>query len=77
MHHWVGQRTFAPDRLPVLGFDARRPCLFHVAALGGHGVTLSHAVGALAAAAIDGEGAAHADFAPGRLATAARSARAT
>jgi D-arginine dehydrogenase len=49
IRHWTGQRTFAPDRLPVIGFDARRPWLFHVAGLGGHGVTLSHSVGALAA----------------------------
>lgn len=47
---WVGQRTFAPDALPVVGFDPRTPGLFHVAGLGGHGVTLSHGVGRLAAA---------------------------
>lgn len=48
-HRWVGQRTFAPDRAPVIGFDARESRLFHVAALGGHGVTSSYAVGELAA----------------------------
>lgn len=49
---WVGQRTFAPDGLPILGFDAGTPGLFHVAGLGGHGVTLSYAVGKLAAEAL-------------------------
>ncbi len=49
---WVGQRTFARDRRPILGFDAERPRLYHVAALGGHGVTLSYAVGEHAAGEI-------------------------
>ena len=48
-HRWVGQRTFAADRAPVIGFDPREDRLFHVAGLGGHGVTASYAVGALAA----------------------------
>ncbi len=47
-HRWVGQRTFAPDRAPVIGFDPREERLFHVAGLGGHGVTTSHAVGEVA-----------------------------
>jgi glycine/D-amino acid oxidase-like deaminating enzyme len=46
---WTGQRTFAPDRKFVIGFDPRCNRLFHVAALGGHGVTTSFAVGKLAA----------------------------
>jgi len=46
---WVGQRTFAPDRRYVIGFDPREPRLFHVAGLGGHGVTASWSVGRLAA----------------------------
>ncbi len=65
---WVGQRTFAPDRLPVIGFDARSPRLFHVAALGGHGVTLSWAVGRLAADLLLGTGPALPCVAPARLA---------
>jgi len=68
VHHWVGQRTFAPDRLPVLGFDVRRPHLFHVAGLGGHGVTLSHAVGELAAGMLVGDTPRDAAFDPERLA---------
>jgi len=67
---WVGQRTFAPDRLPVLGFDARTPRLFHVAALGGHGVTLSWSIGRLAAACLLGRSAAPAIMDPARLAPA-------
>ncbi len=48
-HRWVGQRTFAADRAPVIGFDPREPRLFHVTGLGGHGVTASAAIGRLAA----------------------------
>ncbi|MFQ5489445.1 MAG: NAD(P)/FAD-dependent oxidoreductase [Phycisphaerae bacterium] len=46
---WVGQRTFARDRRFVIGFDPRDRRIFHLAGLGGHGVTSSPAVGALAA----------------------------
>lgn len=46
---WVGQRTFAPDRRFVIGFDPRERHVFHIAGLGGHGVTTSYAVGRLAA----------------------------
>ncbi len=52
---WVGQRTFAPDRRYVIGFDPREPRLFHVAGLGGHGVTASWSVGRLAADLILGK----------------------
>src|SRR5690606_23219434 len=38
---WVGQRTFAPDRNFVIGFDPREAGLFHVCGLGGHGITSS------------------------------------
>lgn len=51
---WVGQRVFAPDRRFVIGFDPRDDHVFHVAGLGGHGVTASYAVGRLAAALITG-----------------------
>ncbi|HRX83968.1 MAG TPA: FAD-dependent oxidoreductase [Phycisphaerae bacterium] len=46
---WTGQRTFSADRKFVIGFDPRWPELFHVAGLGGHGVTSSYAVGRWAA----------------------------
>ena len=65
--HWVGQRTFAPDRLPILGFDPTRPRLFHVAGLGGHGVTLSWSIGRLAADALLGRAPIPAAFDPARF----------
>ena len=52
---WTGQRTFSADRHFVIGFDPRCPALLHVAGLGGHGVTTSHAVGRLAARILLGE----------------------
>jgi D-arginine dehydrogenase len=51
---WVGQRTFAPDRLFVIGFDPRHDKLLHVGGLGGHGVTSSFTVGRMAADLITG-----------------------
>ncbi|MCA9252007.1 MAG: FAD-dependent oxidoreductase [Phycisphaerae bacterium] len=51
---WTGQRVFAADEKFVIGFDARYPGLFHVAGLGGHGVTSSYAVGQFAAESIVG-----------------------
>jgi D-arginine dehydrogenase len=48
-YRWVGQRTFMPDRVPRIGYDAREPRLFHVAGLGGHGVTASWPIGRIAA----------------------------
>lgn len=46
---WACLRTFAPDRRPVIGWDAGAPALFWVAGLGGHGATGSAAVGQRAA----------------------------
>ena len=66
-YRWVGQRTFATDRMPVIGFDPREPRLFHVVGLGGHGVTTSPAVGALAAAVLLDGDRSRADLAPDRL----------
>jgi glycine/D-amino acid oxidase-like deaminating enzyme len=53
-HRWVGQRTFSSDRLPAIGFDPKEPRLFHVAGLGGHGVTGSFPIGRLAASLLLG-----------------------
>ncbi len=61
---WVGQRTFGPDRLPIVGFDVKRPGLYHVAGLGGHGVTLSWSVGRHAARELLGEAEAHPVLSP-------------
>lgn len=68
---WVGQRTFAPDRLPVIGPDPREPRLIHAAGLGGHGVTLAWWVGETAATAVR-TGRAPAAFSPARLIAPAR-----
>jgi D-arginine dehydrogenase len=51
---WACLRTFAPDRLPVIGWDEEISGLFHVSGLGGFGVTTSLAVGDLASALICG-----------------------
>ncbi|HYX75509.1 MAG TPA: FAD-dependent oxidoreductase [Steroidobacteraceae bacterium] len=50
-HSWAGLRTFAPDREPVIGFDALVPGLFWCAAQGGYGIQ-SAAAGAQLAAAL-------------------------
>lgn len=54
-HSWAGLRTFARDRLPVIGFDPRAEDLFWAGGLGGYGIQTSPAVGALAAALLVGD----------------------
>jgi D-arginine dehydrogenase len=51
---WPCLRTFAPDRLPVIGWDPEVAGLFHVAALGGFGATCSLAIGEAAAELLRG-----------------------
>jgi glycine/D-amino acid oxidase-like deaminating enzyme len=46
---WAGLRTLTPDGRFVIGWDPKISGFFWVAGLGGHGVTTSSAVGALAA----------------------------
>jgi D-arginine dehydrogenase len=46
---WAGLRSFAPDRLPVYGFDPRVPGFFWCAGQGGSGIQTAPAAGALAA----------------------------
>lgn len=46
---WAGLRTFATDRSPVVGWDARTEGLFWVAGLGGAGVQCAPAIGRCAA----------------------------
>lgn len=48
---WAGLRTFAPDRLPVAGFDPAAPGFFWLAGQGGFGLQTSPAM-ALAAEAL-------------------------
>lgn len=69
LRSWVGQRVFAPDRKFVIGFDHRDPGLFHVAGLGGNGVTASYVVGKMAADLLLGNTVEQAEvFAPSRFA---------
>jgi D-arginine dehydrogenase len=48
-HRWAGLRTFAPDRNPVVGYDAVAPSFFWVAGQGGVGVQTAPIVAQLAA----------------------------
>ena len=49
---WAGLRSFAPDRLPVYGFDARVPGFFWCAGQGGFGIQTAPAAARLAAAVL-------------------------
>ena len=51
---WAGLRTFAPDRVPVYGFDPAAPGFFWCAGQGGFGIQTAPAAGALAAALLLG-----------------------
>ncbi|MGX7953203.1 NAD(P)/FAD-dependent oxidoreductase [Tsuneonella sp. HG249] len=46
---WAGLRSFAPDRLPVYGFDPQVPGLFWFAGQGGFGIQTAPAAARLAA----------------------------
>jgi D-arginine dehydrogenase len=49
-HKWAGLRSFAPDRLPVYGFDPQVEGLFWCAGQGGFGIQTAPAAAKLAAA---------------------------
>lgn len=49
-HSWAGLRTFAPDRVPVVGFDPVAPGFFWCAGQGGYGIQTAPAMGRTAAA---------------------------
>ena len=51
---WAGLRSFAPDRLPVYGFDVAVPGLFWCAGQGGFGIQTAPAAGAMAASLLLG-----------------------
>uniref|UniRef100_UPI0035660BB5 FAD-dependent oxidoreductase n=1 Tax=Roseovarius sp. TaxID=1486281 RepID=UPI0035660BB5 len=53
-HSWAGLRTFAPDRLPVIGASRQTEGFFWLAGLGGFGIQTSPSVGQLAAALLLG-----------------------
>lgn len=48
-HRWAGLRSFAPDRLPVYGFDPAHPRFFWFAGQGGFGIQTAPAAAELAA----------------------------
>jgi D-arginine dehydrogenase len=52
---WAGLRSFAPDRLPVYGFDSREPGFFWCAGQGGFGIQTAPAAARLAASVLLGE----------------------
>lgn len=73
---WGGLRTFAPDGLPVVGFDPATEGFFWLAGQGGYGIQTSPALSRLAAALVLGRavpedlrslGIAAADLAPARF----------
>ena len=53
---WAGLRSFAPDRAPVYGFDAKVPGFFWCAGQGGFGIQTAPAAAAMAAALLLGDG---------------------
>ncbi len=73
---WGGLRTFAPDGLPVVGFDPDAEGFFWLAGQGGYGIQTSPALSRLAAELIAGhevpadlarEGLSPAPLSPGRF----------
>lgn len=52
--NWAGLRSFAPDRAPVIGFDAAAPGFFWLAGQGGYGFQLAPAATELVADLIAG-----------------------
>lgn len=53
-HSWAGLRTFAPDRLPVVGFDPLCEGFFWLAGQGGYGVQTAPGLATLASALLTG-----------------------
>ena len=52
---WAGLRTFAVDRVPVMGYDPDVPGLFWLAGQGGYGIQTAPALGRLAAGVLRGD----------------------
>jgi D-arginine dehydrogenase len=52
---WAGLRSFAPDRVPVYGYDVRAANFFWCAGQGGFGIQTAPAAAALAAALLLGD----------------------
>ena len=55
-HSWAGLRSFAPDRLPVYGFDPETAGFFWCAGQGGFGIQTAPAAAKLAASLLLGRG---------------------
>ncbi len=53
-HSWAGLRTFAPDELPVVGFDPRADGFFWLAGQGGWGIQTAPALARLATCVLRG-----------------------
>ena len=51
---WAGLRSFAPDRIPVFGFDPETPAFFWCVGQGGFGIQTAPAASQLAAALLLG-----------------------
>ncbi|MDB5738438.1 MAG: dependent oxidoreductase, partial [Sphingomonas bacterium] len=52
---WAGLRSFAPDRLPVYGFDPAVPGFFWFAGQGGFGIQTAPAAARIGAGLLNGE----------------------
>ena len=63
-HRWAGLRSFAPDRLPVYGFDPREPTFFWFAGQGGFGIQTAPAAARLGAGLLLGDTPGDVDPAP-------------
>jgi D-arginine dehydrogenase len=67
---WAGLRTFAPDAIPVVGFDRQADGFFWLAGQGGYGIQTAPAMSSIAAALVLGEahglGVDHVAMAPNR-----------
>ena len=69
-HKWAGLRSFAPDRLPLFGFDPDVPGFFWFAGQGGFGIQTAPAAARLAARLLLGETGGEIDparYAPARF----------
>jgi D-arginine dehydrogenase len=63
-HRWAGLRSFAPDRLPIYGFDPAEPSFFWFAGQGGFGIQTAPAAADLAVRLIAGAAPGEVDPAP-------------
>jgi len=71
VHRWAGLRSFAPDRVPVYGFDSQVSNFFWFAGQGGFGIQTAPAAAQIGAALLTGGGQVPVDpqaFDPARFA---------